>query len=204
VLARYDIVLAKGRAALEALAVGAAVVVCDVQGLGPLVTTRNFEQLRLENFGFSCMGAEPTPGNLMERLRQYDPADAARVTEEVRRTCGVEHNHRQLEELYRRSLAHRGERSPDEISALATGILSPYLLSAKLGRELRLEYRRRQDRPAGPASSAREQALEYDRILHAFRRGWSAREHLKRLRKTTGDQETEPKSGGFFRWFKKS
>ena len=34
VLGDYDLVLAKGRAALEALAIGTAVIVCDAAGLG--------------------------------------------------------------------------------------------------------------------------------------------------------------------------
>src|SRR5262249_39296471 len=35
----YDLVFAKARCALEALAVGSAVVLCDVAGIGPLVTS---------------------------------------------------------------------------------------------------------------------------------------------------------------------
>ena len=35
----YDLVFAKARCALEAMAVGAAVVLCDTHGLGPMVTS---------------------------------------------------------------------------------------------------------------------------------------------------------------------
>jgi hypothetical protein len=38
VLPRYDLVFAKGRAAIEALASGAAVILCDAAGAGPLIT----------------------------------------------------------------------------------------------------------------------------------------------------------------------
>ena len=45
-LPAYDLVFAKARAALEALAVGAAVIVCDAAGLAGRVTTSNLERLR--------------------------------------------------------------------------------------------------------------------------------------------------------------
>ncbi len=55
ILANYDIVFAKARCALESLAVGAAVVLCDSTGVGPMVTASNFEQLRPLNFGIRAL-----------------------------------------------------------------------------------------------------------------------------------------------------
>jgi len=51
VLHRHDIVFATARCALEAMAVGAAVVLCDFGGVGPMVTGENFDRLRCMNFG---------------------------------------------------------------------------------------------------------------------------------------------------------
>ena len=51
-LSQYDVVFAKARSAIEAMAVGAAVVLCGNERLGPLVTTSNFDELRPLNFGF--------------------------------------------------------------------------------------------------------------------------------------------------------
>src|SRR5690606_10549363 len=51
ILGDYDLVFAKGRSALEALAVGAAVVLCDFRGIGPMVTSANLDALRLANLG---------------------------------------------------------------------------------------------------------------------------------------------------------
>ena len=50
-LASYDLVFAKGRTALEALAAGCATVLADRPGAGPLVTPDNYEVLRRRNFG---------------------------------------------------------------------------------------------------------------------------------------------------------
>ena len=51
VLPAYDLVFAKARCALEAMTVGCAVVLCDHAGVGPMVTTGSFDELRRMNFG---------------------------------------------------------------------------------------------------------------------------------------------------------
>jgi hypothetical protein len=88
VLRDYDVVFAKGRAALEAAAVGAAVVVYWWRRLGPMVTSGTLEQLRADSFGFRSMSAQLTPeefGRSIEQaLAQYDAADAAEVSQRVR------------------------------------------------------------------------------------------------------------------------
>jgi len=55
ILGQYDIVFAKARCALEALAVGTAVVLCDQAGVGPMVTTTELERLRRLNFGIRTL-----------------------------------------------------------------------------------------------------------------------------------------------------
>ena len=84
VLGQYDLVFAKARCALEALAVGAAVVLCDAAGCGPLVTTVEFERLRRQNFGVRTL-QEPTHADTLAReIARYDPHDAAEVSRRVR------------------------------------------------------------------------------------------------------------------------
>jgi hypothetical protein len=56
-LLEYDVVFAKGRCALEAMATGAAVIVADEAGLAGPVTTENVERLRRLNFGRRAMQA---------------------------------------------------------------------------------------------------------------------------------------------------
>ncbi len=51
ILPRYDLVFAKGRCALEAMAAGCAVIVCDAVGLGEMVTHGSVEEMRRWNFG---------------------------------------------------------------------------------------------------------------------------------------------------------
>jgi hypothetical protein len=88
VLGNYDIVFAKGRAALEALAVGASVVVCDEAGAGPMVTSENVARLRPLNFGIRVLRERVTADIISAEIDRYDPSDAARVSSLIRATAG--------------------------------------------------------------------------------------------------------------------
>jgi hypothetical protein len=83
-LGRYDLVFAKGRSALEALAVGASVVLCDAVGHGPLVTSAEVASLRRLNFGVRALQGELNAETLFREISRYDAADAAEVSRRVR------------------------------------------------------------------------------------------------------------------------
>ena len=87
-LGGYDIVFAKARAALEAMAVGAAVVLCDATGMGPMVTTKELERLRPLNFGVRALREPLSAERLAREIETYDPADAAEVSRRVRASAG--------------------------------------------------------------------------------------------------------------------
>jgi hypothetical protein len=89
-LPQYDLVFAKGRCALEAMAVGAAVVLCDARGLGPMVTAGGFDDLRQANFGMRTLGRAVTAGAVAAVVANYDADDAARVAGTVRATAGLD------------------------------------------------------------------------------------------------------------------
>lgn len=83
-LPNYDLVFAKGRCAWEALATGCAVIVCDVMALGPMVTTSVLQSQRRANFGRRLLTEPLTAENVGARIEQYDAADAAKVSQEIR------------------------------------------------------------------------------------------------------------------------
>lgn len=105
ILAEYDIVFAKGRSALEALAVGAAVVVQCGRSLGPMVTASELERLLPLNFGIRAMRHPESPGGLASELSaeiaRYDPSDAAEVSRRVRQLAGAGQAVDDLVALYR-------------------------------------------------------------------------------------------------------
>jgi hypothetical protein len=90
ILGRYDIVFAKARCAMEAMASGAAVVLCDAAGSGPMVTAAEFELLRQWNFGARMLRTPLDPEALARQIRRYDPADASAVTTAIRAESSLE------------------------------------------------------------------------------------------------------------------
>jgi hypothetical protein len=120
VLAQYDLVFAKGRSALEALAVGAAVVVQCARSVGPLVTSGELERLLPLNFGIRAMRHPATPEaltrQLSEEIARYDPADAAEVSRRVR-------------------LLSHSERAVDEIVALYEEVIAEHAAAPHAGAE---------------------------------------------------------------------
>ena len=100
-LGRYDLVFAKARCALEALAVGSAVVLCDGTGLGPLVTAGEFDRLRRYNFGIRTIRQPIRPELIDREIARYDPADAAEVSRRVRAGAGLEAAVDEILDLYR-------------------------------------------------------------------------------------------------------
>jgi hypothetical protein len=89
-LAEADVVFAKGRSAMEAMAVGAAVILCDAQGLAALVTRDALERMRPLNFGRRLLQRPVTVDGLRGEMARYDAADARRVSEWVRGEADLE------------------------------------------------------------------------------------------------------------------
>lgn len=117
VLRDYDVVFAKGRAALEAAAIGRAVVVYWWRRLGPMVTSAELDRLRADGFGIRSMGPQLTPdefGRGIERaLENYDPKDAAEVSQRVRANGGRDEAVSQLLKIYEEAIAEHASAPPD-------------------------------------------------------------------------------------------
>lgn len=96
----YDLVFAKGRCALEALAVGAAVVVCGPGGMASLVTSDSFDALRPLNFGRRSYRLAFEEESLGAQIDRYDAADAALVSRRARAVARLDAFTAALVELY--------------------------------------------------------------------------------------------------------
>ena len=84
VLPDFDLVFAKARCAIEAMASGCAVILCDTTGLGELVTTTNVQRLRPWNFGFRVFERPLDSALIGGEIQRYNAADAARVSRYMR------------------------------------------------------------------------------------------------------------------------
>jgi len=109
-LGRYDLVFAKGRAALESLAVGVAVILCDKKGVGPMVTSGELDRLRPLNFGLRTLH-EPLHADAVERqILRYDAEEAAKVSRLVRANAGTNAVVDQIVSVYGEIIAENTKR----------------------------------------------------------------------------------------------
>ncbi len=111
-LGQYEIVFAKAKAAMEAMAVGTAVIPRDFSGVGPMVTSTRFDELRPLNFGFEALREPLRPEPLLREIARYDPKDAARVRDLLRSRAGLVPAVESLVAIYHEAIAeHRRGRS---------------------------------------------------------------------------------------------
>jgi hypothetical protein len=136
-LGKYDLVFAKARCALESLAVGCAVVLCDAAGSGPMVTSAELPGLRAWNFGQQLLRQPLSPVTLLDQMGRYDPADAAAVSRAIREQADLDSALVQYEELYREVLTE-----PAAADDVLRSVVQPLLTrTVLLEREL-AAYRR--------------------------------------------------------------
>jgi hypothetical protein len=133
-LVQYDVVFAIGRMALEAMAVGCAVVVVDGHGLAGLATTRTVSAWRDHNFGFAVLTRPVSVDAVLAEVRRYDAADAARVSDFVREHCSLELYLDRLEAIHRGLIADNAVSPADHGASVAA--------LSKASRQLALASRR--------------------------------------------------------------
>lgn len=160
VLGGYDLVFAKARAAMEAMATGCAVVLCDQGGAGPLVTSGDFERLRELNFGIRTLRRPVTAERVGEEIDRFDAADAARVHVLMRGAGDLERRLDELLELYDAVLA--APRPEPDLAALSAAAAS-YLqwLSPRIKA---LERARQEVRVLDARLEVERQALAQNRL----------------------------------------
>jgi hypothetical protein len=117
ILGNYDLVFAKARCALESLAVGAAVILCDYHGGGPLVTTIELENLRRLNFGIRTLKEKLDPEIFLREIARYNAQDATEVSRRIRATASLDASLNELLALYGEVIAeHRRAPASDPLA----------------------------------------------------------------------------------------
>ncbi len=112
ILGRYDLVFAKAKCALEAMACGAAVIVCDGAGMAGMVDTENVARLQRLNFGIRTLTTPLTVDELARAIAAYDPDDATKVSEHIRTHASAETLHQQLLALYHSAIEEHAAAGP--------------------------------------------------------------------------------------------
>lgn len=78
-LGKFDIILARGRSAREAIATGAATIVADIMGVGDMVTLDNYSNLQANNFGRRLLRKPFSIESIRGAVARYDAKDAWQV-----------------------------------------------------------------------------------------------------------------------------
>jgi hypothetical protein len=85
----YDLVFASAMTALEALACGRAVTVCDGRGLAGMASPSNFDEWRPKNFGCRTLTRPLRKQLLIDEIGKYDARGAAELMRRVRKEADI-------------------------------------------------------------------------------------------------------------------
>lgn len=100
----YDLVFTSALSAMEVMACGRAVVVCDGRGLAGMCDVERFAAWRRLNFGLRTLRQALTPETIGAEIDRYDAAQAAEVTALLRAEGGLPAYVEQLTLLYEQVL----------------------------------------------------------------------------------------------------
>jgi hypothetical protein len=105
ILNKYDIVFASGMSAIEALASGAAVVLCDGRGAFGMVTTSNYKYAQDYNFGLKILDLKLSSEFVEDNINKYNREDAELVSKLVRQESKWKNKVFVWEEIYLQAIA---------------------------------------------------------------------------------------------------
>ncbi len=159
-LGDYDLVFARGRSAIESLAIGTAVICCDHEGMGEMVTPQNLDHLRRNNFGLRVLDRPLRADQLDEQIDRYDPESASKASALIRASAGLDLASAHIVECYRMVLdqwhASETRRNEPDGPALARYLRQTSMLASRLEKDA---YDWRHGHAQLTAQQAHEQGL---------------------------------------------
>ncbi|MCD0468398.1 glycosyltransferase [Flavobacterium sp. JAS] len=138
ILHKYDLVFAKAKAAIEAMATGAAVIVCDFRGLGGMVTSSNVKHFRDFNFGMKLMTNIPTKNNLIAEIHKYNSEDTLKVSQYIIKESNFFSVVTQLENLYEKVIIDFRNKIRGNYSSSIFTDLYIYIITKKTLAQIRI------------------------------------------------------------------
>jgi Glycosyltransferase Family 4 len=100
ILGNYDLAFAKAKCAIEAMACGLAVILCDTTGMGGMVRHVEVDRLRRLNFGVRALQKPLSAETILAELAEYDPDDARTVSNRIREIASSDASHESLLGMY--------------------------------------------------------------------------------------------------------
>jgi glycosyltransferase involved in cell wall biosynthesis len=132
----HDLVFASGRSALEAAAVGCAVVLVDGAGLAGMLTMARADSWRSRNYSAALLIHPASTQAIGEAIAAYDAEDAARVSAHIRSEASADIYTARHLALYADAMADAPTASQTEL-AMATAVWLEELLPSPAQRAWR-------------------------------------------------------------------
>ena len=104
-LAKYDLVFATGRMALESAVCGCGVIVVDGRGMAGRLTSDNLIAWRKHNFGRALLTISVNLESLLNAIDSYNREDALNIANTLRGIADLDSYVSQLEAHYRQAIA---------------------------------------------------------------------------------------------------
>ena len=107
-LPQYDLIFASALSALEAMACGRAVIVCDGRGLAGMARSDTWDGWRRRNFGLRVLQRRLSTEAIVAEIDRYDAVDAAEISKRTRQEASLSKWLNACLSLYREALSqHR-------------------------------------------------------------------------------------------------
>jgi hypothetical protein len=180
-LPEYDLVFATARSALEAMAIGCAVIVVDGRGLSGLVTRDVVSSWRDKNFGAWLLSRPISEDAIGGEIDRYDPSDARKVSDYIRKHSSLDHYLDRLEEIYR-DVISQGPVVPVGNDAWLSRMNQAFRLLATLERAAR-EAETNRERAAREAEVSLERTAreaEFQAAFQAYRESMKLGRRIRR------------------------
>jgi hypothetical protein len=110
-LGSYDVAFAKAKCAMEAMACGLAVILCDEAGVGGMVRPADLDRLRRLNFGARSFQKPLSAETILAELAVYDPQEARAVSNRIREIASSDALHESLLAVYEEVIAEHAKAS---------------------------------------------------------------------------------------------
>lgn len=103
-LLKYDLIFAKGKSAIEALASGAGLIVCDFHGLGGMVQPDNYEFFRANNFGMNTMKQPHDVNAIVAEIGKFNALNNKHLSNRIRKEADLSTYVDALLRLYQKAI----------------------------------------------------------------------------------------------------
>ena len=172
-LGQYDIVFAKAKAAMEALATGAAVILCDFRGLGGMVSSVNFDKFRRLNFGWRTLTREIEAETIYTEIRKYHPNECKALANRIEQEASLDKFVTNILKLYKDTIAN-DTHEPVEKDLLFGSLAHDYRYAKKIFYQFKIE----------------RQELKFQEV---FNSNIELKEHYKKLQTAFSKLENQQK-----------